>query len=329
MVTIKDVARIAGVNKSTVSRYLNGSLKLKDETVKRIEAAIKETHYIPNKAAAAIKTKKSNTIAIVIPSTKNITFAEIAEAINDVIALKGYSMVIYTTDDNLEKEKNAAFKILENRFSGAIFITEPKGDKDMSHIDLLEENNIKTVLINRFYEENKYSNISINYYDGVKKVIKYLNGLNYDKVGLILGWKNQDQSKIYLKAYKDAYKELGVGYSKNMVYYSDYDVEKIRGLIKELIKKKVDAIFTVSDRSALIALEVIEEEGLRIPEDIAVIGSGNTEFSRLIKMTSLDGRGEEIGKEAAEVLIEKLRGKKYNNFILMNSNVVVRNTTRK
>lgn len=329
MTTIKEVAELAKVSKGTVSRYLNGTLKLKEETVERIEAAIKETNYVPNKAAAAIKTKQSNTIAIVIPSTKNITFAEMAEAINDVIAQLGYSMVIYTTNDDLEKEKQAAFKILENRFSGAIFITEPKGDKDMSHIDMLEKNGVKTLLINRFYGKSQYTNISINYYEGVKKVIKYLNKLNYQKIGLILGWENQDQSRIYLDAYKDTYKELDKDYDKNIVLYSDYNVGAIKNMVKDLIEKGVDAIFTVSDRSALVALDVVEQENLKIPENIAVIGSGNTDFSRLIKMTSLNGKGEEIGKKAAQILIKKLKEEKYSEFTLLDTEIVIRNTTRK
>jgi LacI family transcriptional regulator len=329
MATINDVAKIANVSKGTISRYLSGTLKLKEETIQRIEAAIKETNYIPNKIAASIKTKNSNTIALVIPSTKNITFAEIAEAINDVISQQGYSMVIYTTNDKLEMEKQATNKIREHMLDGAIFITEPKGDKDMSHIDLLEKNGIKTLLINRFYEPNVYSNISVDYYKGVREVVKYLTDTNYKKIGIVLGWEHQDQSEIYKKAYIDQLREMHKDIDKKMMIYCDYDEEKTKDVVSDLIKLGADAIFTISDRSALIALDIIEQKNLQIPEQVAIVGSGNTEFSRLIKMTSMDGKGELIGKKAAKMLLNKMKGLEEDTFQLIKTNLVVRNTTRK
>ena len=328
MATINDVAKLAGVSKGTISRYLSGTLKLKEETTERIEAAIKETNYIPNKIAASIKTKNSSTIALVIPSTKNITFAEIAEAINDVISQQGYSMVIYTTNDKLEQEKQATNKIREHMLDGAIFITEPKGDKDMSHIDLLEKNGIKTLLINRFYEPNIYSNISVDYYKGVREVIKYLNEMEYRRIGLILGWENQDQSEIYRKGYVDQLKAMGQEIDESLMIYCNYDEQETKKVVNELIGKGADAIFTISDRSALIALDVLEQRKMDIPEQIAIVGSGNTEFSRLIKMTSMDGKGELIGKKAAQMLLDKMKNVEEDTFQLIKTTLVVRNTTR-
>ena len=329
MTTINDVAKLANVSKAAISRYLNGTLKPKEETIKRIEAAIAETNYTPNRMAASIRTKTSNTIAIVIPASKNIAFAEMAEAINNEIAQYGYSMVTYTTNEKLELEKFAASKIRENRLDGAIFITEPKGDKDMSHIDLLEENGIKTVLINRFYEPNQYSNISADSYKGVKEVIKYLTEVNYKKIGIILGWKNQYQSEIYKKAYIEQMDEMGQTADENMIMYCNFDENETQNVVKELIKNGADAIFTISDRSALIALDVMEESNIEIPDKMGLVGYGNTQFSKLVKMTSLDGKGELIGKMAAKMLLEKMRGNEDQKFQLVDTNIVVRNTTRK
>ncbi len=327
--TINDVAKLAKVSKGTISRYLNGTLKLKEETVKRIEAAIAETNYIPNKIAASIKTKNSNTIALVIPSTKNITFAEIGEAINDIIVQSGYSMIIYNTHEMLEGEIQAARSIRENRLDGAIFITEPNGNKDMRHIDDLEENGIKTILINRFYEPNKYNNISIDTYKGTKEVIKYLTELNYKKIGLILGWEHQDQAEVYKKGYMDQMNEMGLFIDENMLVYCNFDELETQNIVKDLLIRGADAIFTVSDRSALIALDIAEQNNINVPEKLAIVGTGNTQFSKLVKMTSLDGKGELIGDKAAKMLLEKIKGIESNTFQLIETNIVVRKTTRK
>lgn len=329
MITISDVARKAKVSIGTVSRYLNGTLKPKEETIKRIEDAIKETKYIPNKMAASMRTKTSNTIAIVIPASKNITFAEIGDAINEEIAKEGYSMVTYTTNDNLELEKMAASRILENRLAGAIFITEPKGDKDMSHIDLLEENGIKTYLINRFYEENMYSNISIDAYSGVKEVIGYLIEVNYKNIGIILGWENQYQSELYKKAYMDQLSESSLPVYDYMIRYSDFNEEEIKKIVEDFIHKGADAIFAISDRTALTAIEVLERNNIKMPEKMGIVGYGNTQFAKLVKMSSLDGKGEYIGQKAAQLLLNKIKGKEDSRFQLIPTNLVVRETTRK
>ncbi|KAF0092399.1 MAG: LacI family transcriptional regulator [Fusobacteria bacterium] len=328
MTTINDVAKLAGVSKAAISRYLSGTLKPKEETIKRIEAAIAQTNYIPNRMAASIRTKTSNTIAIVIPASKNIAFAEISDAINEEIAQYGYSMVTYTTNEKIEQERLASYKIRENRFDGAIFITEPEGDKDMSHIDLLEESGIKTLMINRHYEPNKYSTISVDISKGLKDVLKYLTEIGYKKIGLILGWRNQDQSSTYKKAYEEQMKEMNKTVDENLILYSKFEELETRNVVKELIKNGADAIYTASDRLALIALEVLEEKNIEIPEQMAVVGYGNTQFSKLVKMTSLDGKGEQIGKEAAQMLLKKLRGLEEEKFQLLDTSLVVRKTTR-
>lgn len=328
MTTINDVAKLAGVSKAAISRYLSGTLKPKEETIKRIEAAIAETNYTPNRMAASIRTKTSNTIAIVIPSAKNIAFAEMTEAINDELAPYGYSMVTYTTNEKLEQEILAATKIRENRIDGAIFITEPKGNKDMSHIDLLEESGIKTLMINRFFEPNKYSNISIDCYNGGKEVFKYLFETNHKKIGLILGWENQDQSELYKKAYKEQLLEMGLEVDESLIDYSNFEEVTTRNIVDELIKKDVDAIFAVSDRSALIVLDVLEQNNIDVPGNISVLGFGNTQFSKLVKMTSLDGKGELIGKMAAQMLLKKLKGIDVTGFELLSTSLVTRKTTK-
>ncbi|MDD2371064.1 MAG: LacI family DNA-binding transcriptional regulator [Firmicutes bacterium] len=329
MTTINDVAKLAKVSKAAISRYLNGTLKPKEETIKRIEAAIAETNYTPNRIAASIRTKTSNTIAIVIPASKNITFAEMAEAISEEIAQYGYSMVTYITNDLLEQEILASVKIRENRLGGAIFITEPKGNKDMSHIDLLEESGIKTLLINRFYEPSKYSDISVDSYNGIKEVVTYLTDLKYKKIGLILGWERHEQSEVFKRGYIDQMNKLGLEVDENLIMYCNFDKVETKNVVEELIKRGADALFTVSDRSALLALEVLEEKNIEIPEQMGVVGYGNTQFSKLVKMTSLDGNGELIGKRAAQMLLKKLKGVKEEKFQLLDTRIVVRNTTRK
>lgn len=327
MVTIRDVAKIANVSVGTVSRYLNGTLKIREDTAARIDEAIRKTNFSPNKNAASIKTKSSMTVALVIPSMKNITFAEIGESIHDVLAEKDYSLVTYTTSDLLDLEKDACKRIRENRADGAIFITEPYGNKDMSHIDLLEKSNIKTVMINRYYKENGYTNISTDFHTGVKETIRHLNDRGYKRIGLILGWPDQDQSVVYINGYREALAEFGVDYDDQLVKYCYYKEDLTQGAMMDLLNAGCDAVLTISDRAALIALDLLEEQGIAVPGDVALVSSGNTEFSKLIKMTSLDIRGSKLGEHAARTLLAKIEGESYANYLTLEPGIVVRQTT--
>jgi DNA-binding LacI/PurR family transcriptional regulator len=164
---------------------------------------------------------------------------------------------------------------------------------------------------------------------GAKKVVDYLISASYRNIGMILGWPEQEQSKAYISGYRGAIEKHGLKYDESIIKFSYYKAAKTKEVISELIDKRVDAIFTISDYSALNVLDFIENTKLNIPDDIAVIGSGNTDFSRLIKMTSLDTRHQLLGETGAKLILEKIEGKKHKEFLLLEPDIVLRNTTRR
>lgn len=329
MSTLKDVAREAGLSVSTVSRYLNGTIKIKAETEHRIDEAILKTDYSKNLHAVSMRTKFTKNISLVFPSMMNLIFGEIAEAINKVLEKNEYVLTTYTTNDDLEKEKTVAAKMREHRVAGAIFVTEPIGNKDMSHIRTLEKAGIKTVMVDYFFNPSEFNSISTDYNTGIKDIMHLLISEGYKKIGLIVGWPGQDKSEVYIESYKKGLEEVNIEFDENLIEFMYFDVEATKNATSKLIEKGVDAIFTITDRSAVIAKEVIEKTKLSIPNDIALVGTGNSEFSRLLKMTSLDTKHYRLGEEAAKMLLSRIEGKKVSKFLMIKPNIALRDTTKK
>jgi LacI family transcriptional regulator len=329
MATIRDIAKIAKVSVGTVSRYLSGSMKVKPGTAARIDQAVKDTNYVRNYSAAAIKTKTSHMVALAFPSMQSLVFGEIAEAISNTLTKNGYILTTATTGDDLDQEKRATEKMREQRVAGAIFVTEPMGNKDVSHLQLLEQSGIKTLVINRFFEENELRSISVDFHRGIDLVVEHLKEEGYKKLGLISGWPEQNQSVVDSQAMMDAAKKYGLEYDKQCEKYMYYKDEMIHKQVEELVVYGVDALVVISDRWAIEVMDAVEKLGLRVPEDIAVVGMGNTKYAKIRNMTSLDIKLKQLGEEAAETLLACIRGDEVLVYQEIEPSLVVRSTTKR
>lgn len=329
MATIRDIAKKAKVSVGTVSRYLGGTMKVKPETAERIDQAVKDMNYVRNSSAASIKTKRSNVVALVFPSMQSLIFGEIAEAINNALSERGYILTTYTTGDELEKEVWATEKMREQRIAGAIFITEPMGDKSTDHLELLEKSGIKTLLINRFFGVNDFNCISADYASGLEQIAEHLKEEGYRKVGLLGGWPDQNHSVVDRVALVEAAGKQGLDFSEEDAKYMYYQEELVKEKTLEMLRDGVDAIVIVSDRWAVEVLDIVEQEGLRIPEDVAVIGMGNTKYAKIRRMTSLDIGLKQLGETAAETLLASFDGAEIERYREIESELVVRGTSKR
>jgi len=329
MATIRDIAKLANVSVGTVSRYLNGTMRVKPETAQRIDAAVKQTGYVRNYSAAAIKTKTSNTVALVFPSMQSLMFGEIAEGISATLTENGYILTTYTTGDRLENEVWATEKMREQRIAGAIFVTEPIGNKEVEHLILLEKTGIKTLMINRFFEENDFTSISVNFKTGMDCIVKHLKIEGYQSIGVVSGWPEQNQSREFVEAIRMATNKYNLDFDQRKMKYMYYKEDLIFKKTKELIAENADAIICVSDRSAIDALLCIEELGLKAPQDVAIVGVGNTKYAKIRKMTSLDVGLKRLGEEAAKTLLASINGAPYKKFQQVQPELMIRSTTKR
>ncbi len=323
MATIKDIAQRVGVSTCTVSRYINGKIRVREETAARIDQAIKDLDYYKNYSAVSLKTNSSKIIALIIPSLKNLLFAEIAENVVRVLEKQGYTIVTFTTDNQFQKEKEAVRKLMELRVAGAIFITLPYGYTNGDHIRLLEKQGIQCLMINRFFEENEFTSVSTDFYQGARLAVAYLLGRGCRRLSLVSGAPGQPQSEAYVEGFREALTEKGLELESNLIKYCYYDEEKMQDVTRELIGEGADGLFCISDYMALAALEVTEHKPFRSGR-VCLLSSGNTRFAELGNFSSLDHKARDLGRTGAEMLLEKIEGRPDVQFVLIQPEVVDR-----
>lgn len=327
MATIKDIAERVGVSTCTVSRYINRKIVVKEETARKIDEAIRDLDYHKNYMAVSLKTRSSRIIALVIPSLKNIFFAEIADNIATVLEQHGYSMITFTTDNDIDKEKNTCDKMLEMGVAGAIFMTLPFAYRDGEHIERLRTHKIAVLMVNRFFSPGEFPAIATDFRAGVRQGTELLLARGSRRPGLIVGAEDHPQSDVYREAFIETLQEAGLDQGSAHVKYCYFNARQMERVTDELLDEGVDAIFGISDFTSLSSLSRIRARGLEMPRDIMLIGSGNTQFSELVDITSLDSRTDLLGLEGAKMMLSMLRGRTVEPFVSVPPDIVERGST--
>lgn len=329
MSTLKDIAKEAGVSVCTISRYINNKIKVKPETARKIDEAIERLHYIPNNAAKTLKTNSSHNIAILIPTMNNLLFAESTEAIQAVLNQNGYSVFIYSFGNDIQREKMLIPRLIENRVAGVIFNTLASNYDDLSHLDILDSHHIPYVLINRLFEKNHTPAVNVDYRKGAYIATSHLLEKGKRRLGLFLGKVRQPQSKINLDGYQDALAAHELPYDEELVKECMYQHDLIAGQVDELLEKGVDGVHCLTDFMAVHVIERLKERGVSIPDEVAVIGTGNTRYTTIIEphMTTVDIHNQEVGRTAADLLFKLILGEQVKTIIKTDIRLVKRDST--
>ncbi len=303
---MKDVANIAGVSVSTVSKYLKNQIQIKEETAQRIDQAIRETHFVVNKYASTMKSGKNPTVGLIFPHMKNMFFADLMDEMYRTLSDHNYGALIAYTYDQLEKEKEAVHNLRASHVSGCILVTEPFGDKSTEHIQLLLQEGVHTILINRFTSELQLSTYNAALPEGTHLIIDHLYNKGIRKIGYILGWQKQNQSEVIRLKNIEWQKNYGVPPCSTDYQYSFFQLDQIEEMVELFIKESYRAIVCITDRIALRVKEILLKKGINIPEEISVISLGDSLYSELAGITSVAFDLSGIGRDVALDLISQI-----------------------
>ncbi len=306
MVTMKDVAAMAGVSVSTVSKYLKNQIQIKAETADRIDKAIQETHFVVNKYASTMKSGKNPTVGLIFPHMKNLFFADLMDEIYQTLSEHNYGALIAYTYDQLEKEKEAVNTLRASHVSGCILVTEPFGDKSTNHIRLMQDEGISTILVNRFTQGLTKSSYNADLEAGTHLILTLLAQKQKKKIGYILGWEKQNQSEI-IRLTNIAWQHQHNSTAQPTDYqYSLFQTNHIEEMVHQFLQKEYQAIVCITDRIALRVYEVLQQKHVAVPEQVAVISLGDSLYSELAGITSVAFDMAGIGKDVALDLIAQI-----------------------
>lgn len=332
---LKDIAKKAKVNLSTVSRALNDSSLVKKETKQKILTLADALGYYPNALAKGLASQKSFTIGLVLSDMTALQgpfYTEVLKGIEKEADDEGYTLLL-TTMENKKKETAYRYLIKGKRMDGILLINENIDIKDFS---FLIKDKIPFVVINRYFKEPAINCVVSDNVKGARISTEYLLKLGHRKVGIITGGKSFSASLERLKGFKQALKKGKIPFNANLVvegsfqngFSSGYDCT-----LKLLKKKpKPTAIFTSSDEIALGVYGALKDKNYKIPRDIAVVGFDDTQFATHLmpSLTTVKQYGQEIGSQACGMLIDVLNKKSFKlNKIKIPTKLIIRDSCSK
>ncbi|EKQ57068.1 MULTISPECIES: LacI family DNA-binding transcriptional regulator [unclassified Clostridium] len=329
-VTIKDIAKIANVSHTTVSRALNNSPYINEETKVKIKALAKELNYVPNYSAKSLVLLKSYVIGVFFSSitegTSDTFFHEIIKGINKVID-KEYNLVIRGIDDY-----KYSHPIDNKNFDGIIVVSQSKSDDKF--IETILEKNIPTVVINRNIDKDGLVNIMSDDTKGVYEAVNYLIKNNHEKIALIQGNKEFESTVYRKKGYIKALEDNNIQINEDYIISGRYDLlsgyENMKKLLK--LEDRPTAVFCANDDIGVGAMKAVFEEGLSVPEDISIIGFDDSNFCNYVTppLTSVRKDSLAMSQYGGINLLNLIKNKEVpKEKVYIQSKLVIRKSVKK
>lgn len=313
-VTIKDVAKLAGVSISTVSRVINNSKPVSLEVRKKVLEAIDELGYKPNEVARSLVTRKSNLIGVIITDIGNSYIAQMVRGIEEVGRMYNYDIVLSSSYGDPDTEKKFAQLLRSKQVEGIILVSEKNNDEVIKEI---QDYKIPFVYLNKYYSNSNTPTVSIDNFEASLKMTKYLLGLGHKKILYVTANEEKEASlekfKIdgYRKAIKDNGKSKDFLYSANGFTIDDgYNMgEDVLELIKE---NKITAVFCCQDELAIGLINYCYDNNIKVPEDLSICGYGDTKIASVYrpKLTTVKEPYYDIGAVSIRRIIKKLKDEK-------------------
>lgn len=320
MATIKQVAELAGVGTSTVSRYLNSKGYISDDARERIKQACEELNFMPNELARAMKLNHSKTIGVMIPTICNPFFTELVHVIEQNLLRQGYKTVLCNTNGDIEQEKNYLNLAISNRFDGIILIT---GSKEFREL----KTDIPIILLDRINDENGiYINLTSNNKQGAELATKHLVDCGCKKILYV----SSDEEIIPAQIREVGFLEVVERYNipHQVIKQSEFSEDALQTFIEE----GVDGIFTWNDISAIQCLSLCRQLDILIPEQIQVVGYDNIDIAELVhpKLTTVAQPLRELGTMASQYMIQLIdKTIEPPMVIQLDNTLVIRQSTKK
>jgi LacI family transcriptional regulator len=311
--TQADVAKLAGVSQSAVSQVLNLiDSAIPEETRQRVLDVVNQLGYVPNKSAQSLRTKKTYTIASIIPDITNPFYPAFQRGIQSITNQHNYDLIVYDTEEKEENEIRSLRSLERAGVDGAVVVPFHLGTE---HLFPLIEQNIPVVALRARPATEEDLILDTIFVDNVavaKASVSYLIEKGHTRIGMIAGLENTPPRRNRIRGYREALEEHHLPMDEILIQGSDFTESGGYQGMKKLLKISPlpTAVFAANDLIALGAMIAIRETDLNIPEDIALIGLDDIPAAKLVHppLTTISQMQENIGRRAAEMLFERING---------------------
>jgi len=310
-ISIKDIAKQAGVSPTTVSFVLNGKAKEKrisDQVSKKILKIANKLKYKPNQLARGLRTGKTKTLGLIVEDIANNFFANVAKVVEDEADKHGYKVLFGSTEDNTEKA-HGLLEVLKYRQVDGYIITPTKNME--KEIELLKMVRKPVVLMDRYLPNVDSHYVVVDNFQGAYAATTHLIEQGYQKIAIITTTSDQVQMKQRMDGFMAAFKKHGLPYNKNVVKRLPFEMDRVghtQEITKYLKASKVDAVFFATNYLGIYGIESIRSLGLRIGADVGMVCFDDHDLFRLHSpsITCVSQPIEEIGRQIVNVLMKEL-----------------------
>jgi LacI family transcriptional regulator len=309
-VTIKDVAEKAGVSPATVSRVIGSRGYVSDKNRRKIQAAIRELGYQPNVLARSMVTKSTCIIGLVVTDILNPFFAHLARGVEKVTWQEGFTLILANTDEDPDRETAVVRTLQAQQVDGLILV--PSTSLPSPHLSELVDRKVPLVLVDRSVRNLAVDTVMVDNEHGAYQAVSYLVQKGHSQVGVILDNPEISTNIERLAGYRRALEEAGIPYREDLIRSCQYTEQSAHDIAAEMIARAdpPSAIFTTNNFMTLGALNAIIERGMKIPEQIAIVGFDDLELPWMgpAQISTVRQPVHEMGNVAAQRLLARIRG---------------------
>lgn len=304
---IKDIAREAGVSTATVSNVMNGTRNVSEKTRVRVCEAIERFKFLPNRLAQSLASGRSNIIGLLVSDISNPYFSEIVKSIEIVVNERGYHLFLLNTNYNARRTVEDVRRLLQLKVAGIILMTS---EFDPSLITEATEHKTPFVFHNLGSVGENMSSVSLDYAAGIEEAVQHLVSLGHEEIAHIAGSLEIHSSVVRLQSFLDSMKRHQSGVEEPKIYSGDFRFEGGRKAANQIMaeRNRPTAVISANDLMALGAMYEFKIAGLRIPQDISVVGFDDITYAAYAEppLTTICSPRAEIGRLAVEALMLKL-----------------------
>lgn len=330
--TMKDVAKVAKVSPSTISRVINHPYMVRKETRERVLKAMEECDYSYNALAGALSSQKTRTLGLIIPTITNPIFSVSTRGVQDMAATMGFSVLVGNTDYNDASEESFIGLFQSKQVDGIILTGARIKDRILR---FLRQKNIPFVITWSTHPDPDIDCVSFDNCKSAYKAVDYLINLGHKRIAMIAGkFKISDRAQLRWEGYKKRLGDAGIRYREDYVIQCNYTpAEGMAAMHRFLrMKDRPTAVFCGNDILAIGAMRAVRESGLKVPDDVSICGFDDMDVSAYIEpaLTTVRVPAYKMGSMAAELLISKLKERKEGRqHLILDTDLVIRDSCKR
>lgn len=306
--TIRDVAKRAGVAPITVSRVINDTSYVSQETRERVEAAVEELGYVPNMLGPSLRFKQTMTLALVLTDITNPFWTTVARGVEDVAQANGYSIILCNTDESEIKQEQYLQMLLRRRIDGILLA--PASSSDPKPVQLIQKQGIPVVLLDRQIADVEVDIVRADSEDGAYRLTEHLLSLGHRQIAMLTGPQTVSTAVDRANGYRRAMTDARLPDSASQIQWGEFTQDSGYAMANRALDASPPptALFAANNFIAIGVLHALREKGLHVPDDIALVTVDDTPQTFLIDpfLTIVSQPAREMGQQAAQLLLDRL-----------------------